>query len=366
MAAACVVCSDGKLREDRWLRCSTVGRGRATNSLTTKGSRALPAAITTRAMSSAGRFQRRRSRKAIDSGARRTNEPASVTTHAIEVNVALRPPAMARRACASKPGAHARTPIPASAVRTASPSKMARTRTAKARKAARLSMLVLEARRRDHPEPGRHDLEVPGNLPGDLTVKGDVHGLWCPDAQLRHLEGSKAMDRPMHAKDGIERRAQQAPDGQVLDHDDVEGPVVWARTRELEIEKSAEDGRIDDRNVDKAQLLGSPLELDLAVEDRPFLHRDRHRHRIGQPPEPRAQIGPCREARELDVDTGRGGMHEVPRLLTVARQFSRVDPRDVAPSQQSHGLLHVHGDLDRAGEVVGGAQRNDSKHRGCR
>src|SRR5207244_569994 len=207
MAAAWAVCSEGKLREDRWLRCSTVGRGRATNSLTTKGSRALPAAITTRAMSSAGRFQRRKSRKAIDSGARRTNEPASVTTHAIEVNVALRPPAMARRACASKPGAHARTPIPASAVRTASPSRIARTRTAKAR-AARLSMLLLKARRRDHPEPGWHNFEVRGNLPGDLTVKGDVNRLRCPHTQPRHLQGSKAADRPMHAKDGIERRAQ--------------------------------------------------------------------------------------------------------------------------------------------------------------
>src|SRR2546430_1475732 len=319
MAAACVVCSDGKLRGDRWLRCSIVGRGRATISLTTNGSTALPTAITTRATSSAGRFQRRRSRKAIDSGASRTNEPASVTTRAIEVSVASRPPAMACKTWASKPGAHARTPIPASAVRTASPSKMARTRSAKARKAARLSTLVLEARRRDHPEPGRHDLEGPRKRSGDLTVKGDVHGLRCPDAQLRHLEGSKATDRPMHAKDGIERRAQQAPDGQVLDHDDVECPVVCARTRQPEVEKSAEDGRIDDRNVDKAQLLGSSLEPDLAVEDRPFLHGDRHRHGIGQPSESRAQVGPCREARELDIDTGRGCMHEMPRLLTISR-----------------------------------------------
>src|SRR6266513_5741362 len=208
MAAACVVCSEGKLREERWLRCSIVGRGRATISLTINGSTALPAAMTTRAMSSAGRFQRRRSRKAIDSGARSTNEPARVTTHAIEVSVPLRPPAMACKTCASKPGAHARRPRPARAVRTASPSRMARTRTAKARRAARLSMLFLEARRRDHPEPGRHDLEVPGNLPGDLTVEGDVHGLRRPDAQPRHLEGSKATDRPMHAKDGIEGRAQ--------------------------------------------------------------------------------------------------------------------------------------------------------------
>src|SRR5256886_8479290 len=333
MAAAWVVCSEGKLREDRWLRFPIVGRGRATISLTTNGSRALPAAMTTRATSSAGRFQRRRSRKAIDSGARRTNKPASVTTQAIDVSVASRPPAMACIACASKPGAHARRPIPASAVRTASPNRMATTRTAKARRAARLSMLVLEARRRDHPEPGRHDLEVPGKLAGDLTVKGDVHRLRCPDAQLRHLKGSKATDRPMHPKNGIERRAQKAPDGQVFDHDDVEGPVVCARTRELEIEKAAEDGRIDDGHVDKAQLLGSPLELDLAVEDRPFLHRGRHRHRIGQSAESRAKVGPRREARELDVDTGRSRMHEVPGRLTVARQPAGADIRDEAASQ---------------------------------
>src|SRR5438552_839358 len=208
MAAACVVCSEGKLREDRWLRCSMVGRGRATISLTTNGSRALPTAITTRATSSAGRFQRRRSRKAIDRGASRTKEPAWVTTHAIEVSVVSRPPAMACKTWVSKPGAHARTPMPASAVRTASPSRMARTRTAKARKAARLSMLVLQARRSDHPERGRHDLKAAGNLPRDLTVEGHVHGLWCPHAQPRYLQRSKAADGPVHAKDGIERRAQ--------------------------------------------------------------------------------------------------------------------------------------------------------------
>src|SRR2546428_12106790 len=188
MAAACVVCADGKLRADRWLSGPTVGGGRATISLTTKGSRALPAAITTRAMSSAGRFQRRRSRNAIDSGASRTNGPASVTTHAMEVSVASRPPAMACKTCASKPGAHARTPIPARAVRSASPSRMATTRIAKARRAARLSMLLLEARRRDQPEPGPPDLGLPGNLPSDLTVEGDVHRLRCPATQPRYLE----------------------------------------------------------------------------------------------------------------------------------------------------------------------------------
>src|SRR3989442_905761 len=184
MAAACVVCSDGKLRDDRWLRCSIVGRGRATINLTTKGSR-----------------------NAIDSGASRTNEPAPVTTHAMAVSVASRPPAMACKTCASKSAARARTPIPAMAVRSASPSRMARSRTAKARRAARLSMLLLEARRRDHPEPVRHDLEVSGNLPSDLTVEGHVHRLRCPDTQPRYLQRSNSADGPMHAKDGIERRA---------------------------------------------------------------------------------------------------------------------------------------------------------------
>ena len=168
----------------------------------------------------------------------------------------------------------------------------------------------------------------------------------------------------MHAEEGIECRAQQPADRQVLDHDDVQGPVV-APAWELEVEKSAEDGRIDDRHMDKAQLLGSSFELDLAVEDRPFLHRDRHGHRIGQPPEPRAQVGPRGEARELDVDTGRGRMHEMPRLLTVARQFAGVDTRNVAASQQADGLLHIHRDFDRASEVVRGAQRKNAENGWC-
>src|SRR6266704_1905505 len=88
--------------------------------------------------------------------------------------------------------------------------------------------------------------------------------------------------------------------------------------------------------------------------------------RSRNPPKMRALIGPCREARELHVDTGGGRMNEMPRLLTIARQFARVDARDVAASKQSHGLLHIHGDLDRAGEVVRGAQRNNAENSWCR
>src|ERR1700694_1323212 len=327
MAAACVVCSDGKLREDSWLRCSIVGRGRATISFTVKGNRALPAAITTSAMSSAGRFQRRSSTKAIDSGASRTNDPASVTTHAIEVNVASRLRAIACMAWRSKPGAHVLTAIPARAVRTASPSNIPRTLTENAMRAPRLSMLVLDLRRGDDPEPSRHDLEDAWKLPSDLAVQGDVHGSRGPDPQPRNLERAKTADRPMHAKEGIECRAQQAADRQMLDHDDVESPVVRTGTRELEAEQPAKYERMDARKVNKAQPLGSILGFDLAGEDWAFLHRDRHGDRVCQPPESRTESGPCRKTSELHVDTGRSRMHEMARRLTFAGQLARVDAR---------------------------------------
>jgi len=100
--------------------------------LTTEGNTALPAAITNRAMSSAGRFQRRRSRKAIESGASNANDPASVTIPAMLVRVASRWPAIACNVWRSKPGAQTLTPIPSSAVSTARPVRIASTRRAKA------------------------------------------------------------------------------------------------------------------------------------------------------------------------------------------------------------------------------------------
>src|SRR5438270_13506572 len=97
MAAAWVVSEEGKLGDVRWLRGSVVGRGRATISLATDGRAALPAAMTTSAMSSAGRFQRRRSTNAMESGASKANDPASLTIWATEVKELLRCNAIACR-----------------------------------------------------------------------------------------------------------------------------------------------------------------------------------------------------------------------------------------------------------------------------
>src|ERR1700686_1020723 len=200
------------------------------------------------------------------------------------------------------PGAHALMPMPASAVSTDSPSRMPRTRTEKARRAARLSMLVLEANRRDHAKAAGHDFEGPRNRAGDLAVQGDVHRLRRPNAQARNLKRAKAADPATHAKDGIERRAQQPPDRQVLDHDDGEGPVVRVRARKLEVEKSPKDGGVDHREMHKTQQLGSSSGLDLAPKDPPFLHGDRHGDRVGQPPESRSQIGSRARGREMPVE----------------------------------------------------------------
>src|ERR1700730_16634883 len=224
-------------------------------------------------------------------------------------------------------------PMPASAVTTDSPSRMPRTRMEKATSAARLSMLVLDARRRDHAEPSRHNLKGPWNLAGDLAVEGDIHRLSRPHAQARDLERAQAADPAPHAKDWIECRAQQPPDRQGLDHDDVEGPVVQVCTRKLEVEKSPKDRGVDHREMDEAQQLGSPFGLDLAPEDRPFLHGDRHRDRVGQPPEARSHVSSRREARELDVEARRRGVDEIARWLIIAGQLARVVARNLAASK---------------------------------
>src|SRR2546422_111693 len=270
MAAACVVCSEGKLSELSWLRCSIVGRGRATINLTTDGSAALPAAITTRARSSAGRFHWRNSRKAIESGASSANEPASLTIPAMAVTVGSRWLAMACMACTSKPGAHALTAMPADAVMTASPSRMARTRTPKAVNAARLSIVVREGRGRDHAQPTADDVERARDPAGDLAVQRHVHRIGGYHPEARDLQRAKAADRSLDAKRRVQGGAKQASHRQVFDHEHVQRSVVRGGARNFEVEEAAEDRGVDDSKMDEAQALELPFVLDQAAEDRPL------------------------------------------------------------------------------------------------
>src|ERR1700736_924650 len=282
MPAAWVVCSDGKLRELRWTRCSMVGRGRATISLTTDGSAAQPAAITTRAMSSDGRFQRRKRRNAIESGASKANEPASLTICATEVKASLRLNAMACSAWTSNPGANPRTAIPTSAVTTASPKKMPRTRIEKAASAARLVMVVVpEARRGDDLQSAGDDVESARNLAGDLAVQRHVHRRRRVHRQARHLHHPEAPEAAVQSDGGVDRGANQPPHREVLHQQNVERPVVRRSTRNLQIEEAAEDRGVDDRQVNQLQLLPSFVVFDLAGEDRPLFECQGGGHGVG-------------------------------------------------------------------------------------
>src|SRR5438067_522956 len=109
---------------------------------------------------------------------------------------------------------------------TASPRKTPRTRVPNVTSAARLSIVILEVCRREYPKPGRHDLEGPWELSGELAVERHIHGIGWPNRQPRNLEGANAMDAAADAQHGIDRGPDEAPDRQVLDHDDVERSVV--------------------------------------------------------------------------------------------------------------------------------------------
>src|SRR5439155_22804685 len=209
-----------------------VGRGRATISLISHGSAALPAAVTSSAMSSAGRFQRRSRTTATESGARIANDPAFVTTPAIEVTVASR---WARTQCMiamSRRGFNAPTPNPTKAVMTANARKMPRTRMPNVTSAARLLILVPKASRCDHPKPGWHDLEDAREFAGELAVERHVHRIGWPHLQPLNLERENATDADAHANGGIDPGPDQAKDGQVYDHDDVQRSSDQVRTRE--------------------------------------------------------------------------------------------------------------------------------------
>src|SRR5438876_7652505 len=184
-----------------------VGRGRATISLTSHGSAALPAAMTTSAMSSAGRFQRRSRTTATAIGARIGNEPAVVAISAIDVTVTSR---WADTACItpiSRPRLSALTPNPTSVVITASPMKVPRTRTPNVTSAARLSMVAPEVCPCNHPKPARDDLEDARNFSSDFAVEGHIHRVGGPNLQPRNLEGANAADTASHADGRIERGA---------------------------------------------------------------------------------------------------------------------------------------------------------------
>src|SRR2546426_4279455 len=207
-----------------------VGRGLARISLPSHGSAALPAATTTSATSSAGRFQRRSRRTATDNGARIANDPAFVTIPAIEVTVASRWAATPDMISMSRPGLSVLTPNPTNAAMTASARKTPRTRVPNVTSPARLLMRVPEACRRDHPKPGRHDLKDPREFSSNLAVERHIHRIGWPNLQPRNLERANATDAAADAHGGIDRGPNEAPDRQGVGHDDGERSVVPAPT----------------------------------------------------------------------------------------------------------------------------------------
>src|SRR2546425_864473 len=117
-------------------------------------------------------------------------------------------------------------------------------------RAARLSMLVPEACRRDHPKPARHDLEDPWEFSGDLAVERHIHRIGWPNFQAGNLERANATDAAANAHGGIDRGPDEAPDRQVFDHDDVERSIVQVRARDPQVQETAENWRVDYREVD--------------------------------------------------------------------------------------------------------------------
>src|SRR5207237_2426147 len=114
-------------------------------------------------------------------GARIGNDPAVVAISAIDVTVTLRWAATACITPRSRPRLSALTPNPTSAVITASPMKMPRTRNPNVTIAARLSMVAPEVCPCNHPKPARDDFEDARNFSGDFAVERHVHRVGGPN-----------------------------------------------------------------------------------------------------------------------------------------------------------------------------------------
>ena len=123
------------------------------------------------------------------------------------------------------------------------------------------------------------DLEV-GRQPGDdLTVERhvertvDVHAQFLRP-QRAHAEtlAAPAQNRDQRAEDEPHRRA-------LLDGDDHEAAVIEPRTRYAQVERTAEDGRVDDGQLHQFDLLGLAVVVQFALERLAAPHGARRRRR---------------------------------------------------------------------------------------
>src|SRR5438093_9517071 len=203
----------------------------------------------------------------------------------------------------SRPGRNVVTPNPTNAVITARTVKTPRTRVPNVTSAARLSMVLPEVCWRNHPKPCWDDFEDPGGFFGDLAVERHIHRVGRPNLQPRNLEGANATDAATHAYGRVDRRTDQAPDWQVFDHDDVEGPIVRTRAGDSQAEETAKNGRVDHSEVHQIRLLPPVFPLHLTAKNRALPECQRHRHRVREAPETRTHIGSSREASEANVQS---------------------------------------------------------------
>ena len=111
----------------------------------------------------------------------------------------------------------------------------------------------------------------------------------------------------------------------MFDHDDVQRSIVRIRAGDSQIEETAENGRVDDREVDQTRLLLPVFPLHLAAENRTLPQCQRHSRRVGEAPETRSDIGSSREPSERDVDPHRCGVHEMTGFLSLTGKAPCID-----------------------------------------
>src|SRR6266550_994993 len=112
-------------------------------------------------------------------------------------------------------------------------------------------------------------------------------------------------------------------DRQALDHDDVERSIVRIRTRNPQVEETAENWGVDHREVDQTRLLLSVFPLHFTAKYRALPKCQRHRRRVREAPETRAHVGSSREPSEGDVQAYRCSVHEMTGLLSLAGKAPR-------------------------------------------
>src|SRR5215472_239183 len=123
----------------------------------------------------------------------------------------------------------------------------------------RVYLDVFEIERHDYPQSfaGRH--KVCRQPSQHFAVQRHVEPLLGVNLQPSNLKCMYPFERPPDVEQLVDRGQDQAIRGQILDRQYVEQAVVRVGAANAQAHETAEDWRVDDREVHQAETLGPPF-----------------------------------------------------------------------------------------------------------